>query len=596
MMPMQRAINKVLAEAQTGAIEDIFLSAANADQAVGRYVAKDIFVERPLPPFPASIMDGIAVSLTTARNISGTCEFTFIGNIVAGDKPGKVEVRSGEAAYVTTGSPIPKGAHCVIPIEQVTQVGNVVKADANACINGRYIRPVGSDLHEGDLVLQRGAKITPVDLGLLISSGNKVVTVYRKPRVAIFSTGNELIPAGSPPSQGSIYDCNSPVLVSLVKSEGCNVVSSKLLRDDHATIAAQFDEALKDADIILCTGGVSRGATDYTEKVMAERAQIHFSYLKMKPGKPTTFATVGAGPGRKKYIFGLPGNPCSATVCFELLVKPALRTILGSNGRDPIFDVPLGMDFRLDHVRPEYHRAYLAMDKDTGLWGAYSTGVQRSSRARSMQGAQLLLHLPNASPNCAVLRKGSLVKAQAFGAPLDPNVLISLNRVRAVALSPPGILGRPNDYTVGILNVENGSCTKLVMIEVQRLFAGKSIGFRTRETASDEVLIKQAMQTLVNQECDMILTIGGSGLKTKDCVPAVTADFVTEATPQMITAIAKQYNGPRAQLAAFRGTAGVHESINQRTLIMNLPGEERFLKYFIESCTFVKNVLADMRS
>jgi len=598
MMPMERAIMKVLTEARAGDTEDIMLTAKNAPQAVGRFIAKDIYVKRSLPPFPASIMDGVAVSLNGTRVNSGTCEFNFIGNIVAGDAPGAVQVRSGEAAYVTTGSPIPEGAHCVIPIEQVTQVGNVVKVDVNWCVNGNYIRPVGSDLKEGELIMQRGQKISPIDLGLLISSGNNVMTVYRKPRVGIFSTGNELIPAGNNPSKGSIFDCNSPVLASLVKREGCNLMVVKLLRDNHATIAAQLDDALKQCDIVLCSGGVSRGATDYTKKVIAERGDIHFSYLKMKPGKPTTFATLTTALGRKKYIFGLPGNPCSATVCFELLVKPAIRTILGSNAREPIFEVPLGMDLKLDQVRPEYHRAYLAMDKNTGQWGAYSTGLQRSSRARSMQGAQLLLHLPNASPSCPVLPKGTLVKAQAFGAPLDPNVLISLNRIRSVTSNaPPGIVARSNDYTVGILNVESGSCTKLVMREVQRLFVGQSIGFRTRETASDDMLVKQSLQSLVNQECDMIITIGGSGLKTKDCVPAVTAEFLTDATPQMITAIAKQYNGPRAQLAAFRGTAGVHESAKGgRTLIMNLPGEERFLKYFIESCKFVKNVLASLRS
>jgi gephyrin len=349
------------------------------ESALGRFLAEDVVARDDHPPFPASTMDGYAV---LAADASPWREVT--GVQLAGRQL-DFEVSEGYAVKIMTGAPVPRGADAVVRIEDIRETeDHIVIADVPVR-SGQYIRPVGSDMALGSTVLTRGTRIGPVELGLIATMGYESVLVGRRPRVAVISTGDELVDPGTPLEPGLIRDSNRFSLVASVTAIGADVVHSSRMSDDIDELRQLLDSLDGTFDVLVTSGGVSVGDRDVVKVVIGERATVHFQRVFMKPGKPLNFATAP-----DLLIFGLPGNPVSSMVAFELFVRPALLQMQGAaNIRREAASVVLATDVpRSDRI--EYQRAVVSVDQ-SGRLVADSTGNQISSRLASMLGANALL-------------------------------------------------------------------------------------------------------------------------------------------------------------------------------------------------------------
>lgn len=366
-----------------------------------------------------------------------------IGDSLAGGDSGALRpLLPGQVAYITTGAPVPEGADAVVPIEDTRPAdGGRVEILSTAVIQeGIWIRPIGCDISAGSLVLRAGTLIGPTEIGLLATLGVGTVRVIRKPRVGVLSTGDEVLDLSAPsPSQresGKIFDSNRPVLLSLLRRSGFPSLDLGIARDREEELRKSLWDGLEDCDVVLVTGGVSMGRADLLKPLLQTLGEVHFGRVCMKPGKPTTFATIQID-GVKKLVFGLPGNPVSAQVCFELFAKPALNKLGGigssaeshgtqefkdnqgcvkwsrdSDCNPPTISVHLTENLALDPARPEYHRALVFWDPTAQGFKAISTGVQRSSRLLSMAGSNALLCLPQSDGLAAA---GTIVDALLLG-------------------------------------------------------------------------------------------------------------------------------------------------------------------------------------
>ncbi|KAF3904533.1 Gephyrin [Orbilia brochopaga] len=376
---------------------------------VGYILAEDVRAVESVPAFRASIVDGYAVIHTDG---TGTYPVTSISHAAAGEQ--KLLSR-GEIARITTGAPLPPGATAVVMVEdtriaETTEDGSeelTVELLASGLENMENVREVGSDVRAGETVLRKGAEITAVggEVGLLASVGVQEVTVYAKPKVGVLSTGDEVVnhDREGPLALGEVRDSNRPTLIAAIRARGYEAIDLGIAHDTAATLKETLSDAISKVDVIITTGGVSMGEKDLLKPTI-ERSfdgKIHFGRVAMKPGKPTTFATIPPLFADVSIygtpIFSLPGNPASATVTFHLFVLPALRALSGYRAADvhlPSTLVTMEHDVPLD-PRPEYHRAVVRVDK-SGTLVARSTGGQRSSRIASLEGANALLCLPAA--------------------------------------------------------------------------------------------------------------------------------------------------------------------------------------------------------
>jgi len=380
---------------------------------VGAVLAQDVTAAENVPAFRASIVDGYAVVVPPSGDMRGVYPVTSVSHAAPSnnDTPGAATLKPGEVARITTGAPLPPGATSVIMVEDTILASvtpdsleeHEVEILATGVKEGENIREVGSDIAQGTTILREGEQVTAVggELGLLAAVGVAEVRTYRRPVVGVLSTGDELVDDGSPLGHGQVRDTNRPTLMAAARGLGYEVVDLGIASDRPGTLEDTLRLALRAADLVITTGGVSMGELDLL-KPTVERAlggSIHFGRVAMKPGKPTTFATVPVkdndGNRVTKAIFSLPGNPASALVTFHLFVLPALNIM---SGIDPPcgarLPVRLAHEFPLDRARPEYHRAVVSVGKD-GTLVAVSTGGQRSSRVGSMKGANALLALPS---------------------------------------------------------------------------------------------------------------------------------------------------------------------------------------------------------
>lgn len=386
---------------------------------LGRVLAEDVFAKDPLPPFPASIKDGYAVLASDGagkRQVQGTC--------IAGVDPGdQTELQPGQCMRINTGAPVPSGADCVVQVEDTKLIQEADDGKTEVEIEilvpptvGQDIRPVGSDIAQGQLVLPRGCVLGPSDLGLLATVGVTSVLVYRFPVVSVLSTGNEIQEPGRPLKAGHIHDSNKTTLLSLIKEQGFSALDLGIARDDPQSVLMKLKEALAVSDIVVTTGGVSMGEKDLLKEILVADlgAIIHFGRVQMKPGKPTTFATC-MFEGKNKLVLGLPGNPVSATVTSHLYVLPAIRKMSGyTSPLGTIVKATVDEDIVLD-LRPEYHRAVLSWLPDNPVPLAVSTGNQISSRLLSFSSANSLLILPGRTKQLEVLPAGTQVDALIIG-------------------------------------------------------------------------------------------------------------------------------------------------------------------------------------
>ncbi|KAK4134110.1 hypothetical protein BT67DRAFT_402942 [Trichocladium antarcticum] len=403
---------------------------------VNAVLAQDIRAAENVPAFRASIVDGYAVVVPpSGGKISGVFPVVGVAHAAAAATAtaggGEAVLREGEVARSTTGAPLPRGATSVVMVEDTVLVAEeggeeteveILAEEGGVVRAGENVREVGSDVREGEVVLRKGERVSAVggEIGLLASVGVAEVSVYRRPVVGVLSTGDEIVEHDREGELrlGEVRDTNRPTLIAAARDWGYEVVDLGIAGDKPGSLEETLRDALRKVDLVITTGGVSMGELDLLKPTI-ERSlggTIHFGRVAMKPGKPTTFATVpvknNAGEKVSKVIFSLPGNPASALVTFHLFVLPSLHQMSGVSppGLTQV-PVTLAHDFPLDKSRTEYHRAIVSVGAD-GVLTATSTGGQRSSRVGSMKAANALLCM---APGLEPLRKGAKAEALLMG-------------------------------------------------------------------------------------------------------------------------------------------------------------------------------------
>ncbi|MCJ1268308.1 hypothetical protein MMC22_008196 [Lobaria immixta] len=427
MLPVEEAVQLVLAKTPSRKT----IKTAVGDTLIGSVLAEDVPAKEAVPAYRASTVDGYAVIVPEGGpSPKGIFPVASVSHASPGDIPALLP---GQIARITTGAPLPPGATAAVMVEDtlirsLRDTGleeNEVEILTDKIEPNENVREIGSDVKAGEIVLRRGEEITAVggELGLLASVGTAEVIVYQKPIVGVLSSGDEIVPHDRPGDlrSGEVRDCNRPALMTVIKSWGFEVIDLGIAKDTPGNLEQALRDAMRKVDVIITTGGVSMGELDLLKPIV-ERAiggTIHFGRVAMKPGKPTTFATVAfknnAGNPETRLIFSLPGNPAAAIVTLHLFVLPSLLHSSGVNPPGlPRVLVTVDHRVRLDAQRPEYHRAIVDARAD-GLLHATSTGGQRSSKVGSFKGANALLCLP--------CREGWLEKGQKVEALLMGRVL-----------------------------------------------------------------------------------------------------------------------------------------------------------------------------
>uniref|UniRef100_A0A8C8B130 Gephyrin n=1 Tax=Otus sunia TaxID=257818 RepID=A0A8C8B130_9STRI len=388
----------------------------NYRDGMGRVLAQDVYAKDNLPPFPASVKDGYAV-----RAADGPGDRFIIGESQAGEQPTQT-VMPGQVMRVTTGAPIPCGADAVVQVEDTELIResddtfNLILRFFHFFFCAMIFRPIGHDIKRGECVLAKGTHMGPSEIGLLATVGVTEVEVNKFPVVAVMSTGNELLNPEDDLLPGKIRDSNRSTLLATIQEHGYPTINLGIVGDNPDDLLNALNEGISRADVIITSGGVSMGEKDYLKQVLDIdlHAQIHFGRVFMKPGLPTTFATLDID-GVRKIIFALPGNPVSAVVTCNLFVVPALRKMQGIlDPRPTIIKARLSCDVKLD-PRPEYHRCILTWHHQEPLPWAQSTGNQMSSRLMSMRSANGLLMLPPKTEQYVELHKGEVVDVMVIG-------------------------------------------------------------------------------------------------------------------------------------------------------------------------------------
>jgi gephyrin len=418
MVPMAEAL-QLIAEHTPGA------TAIEVDTvaAAGLTLAEDVVATFPQPPFRASIKDGYAVIAA-----DGPGDYEVVGSLCAGATlPEGFVLAPGTVVRVNTGGPLPPGSDAVVQVEDTELLETKDAPDADGgkeearirvsatVAAGHDIRPIGCDMQPGGIAVKAGATMNAPEIGLALSVGARKVRVMQKPRVAVISTGDELsdtITSTGAPPPGKIYDSNRGMLIAAAQPYARTVVDGGIANDNMADTRRVLEAAFDAADIIISTGGVSMGEVDCVKRCLLEMgADVHFGRVNMKPGKPTTFATL-----KGKVFFALPGNPVSAMVCFHVFTTPSLLKLSGARRLSlPTVQATLNHEVRLDRERPEYHRCYVSYDMVVGGFSCKSTGIQASHRLLSLAGANGLMVLPSATEGQTSVAAGSKVKVMMIG-------------------------------------------------------------------------------------------------------------------------------------------------------------------------------------
>jgi len=324
VIPLDEAVETVVAQCKV-------LEARSCDvvDALGLVLAEDVDAPSPVPPFANSAMDGYAV---VASDVAGATpehpvRLKVIGTIAAGHAP-TASVSAGEALRIMTGALFPDGADAVAIVETTRTDGDTVLVDAPAKA-GEHVRRAGEDIEAGDRVFAAGTVLGPGHIGVLSSVGREKVRVVPAPVVGVLSTGDELVDGGGPLLPGQIRDSNRRTLLSLLARDGYRGVDLGIARDDEKDIEQRLTEAAASCDAILTSGGVSMGDFDYVKAVLDRIASMKWMQVAIRPAKPFAFGTVGSVP-----VFGLPGNPVSSMVSYEVLARPGLRRMSGIAGAD----------------------------------------------------------------------------------------------------------------------------------------------------------------------------------------------------------------------------------------------------------------------
>ncbi len=326
MLTTTEARKRILAAIAPMPAESVSLAAS-----AGRVLARPVVAERDQPPFDRVMMEGIA--LRHAEYAALERSFPIQATQMAGDSP--LELEAGHCIEIMTGAALPRGADTIVPVEQITVNNGAAHVQANYMAEHRqFIHPRASDHAAGAQLLEAGIRIRPADVAILASAGLAEVKVARRPRVTVISTGNELIPAGRPIEPQQVRLSNGPAIVALLAEHGYPDSQHEHLPDDKATLRERIGRCLDESDVLVLSGGVSKGKADYVPEVLAELGvKVDFHRISQRPGKPMWF---GTAPGTKT-VFALPGNPVSTLVCARQYVVPALASASGQSPAQPSF-------------------------------------------------------------------------------------------------------------------------------------------------------------------------------------------------------------------------------------------------------------------
>ena len=398
LLSVAEALARVLADAEPLPSEHVPLNEAD-----GRVLAEDIAALRTQPPADLSAMDGYAVRAADVASAPATLR--LIGEVAAGH-PFEGTVGSGEAARIFTGGVVPSGADTIVIQEHTQRDGDRIVVEKPS-VAGRHIRRAGLDFKEGQVLLPRGRRLTDRDIMLAAGMNHPTVPVHRRPKVAVFATGDELKPPGSALGPGEIVYSNGFALMALVRSEGATVIDLGIVPDDvEATIAAVRRARASGADILVTTGGASVGDYDMVQRgLKAEGLDLSFWRVALRPGRPMMHGRLDA-----MQVLGLPGNPVSAYVCAFLFLVPLIRRFAGHAQVQPLPEsATLGVDLPANDERADYLRATLAPGAD-GIPVATPVRIQDSSMMAALAKADcLVIREPfsaamSAGNRCSILR------------------------------------------------------------------------------------------------------------------------------------------------------------------------------------------------
>ncbi len=408
MISVEEALQKVLDEVDILEAESVPIL-----DTLGQVLAEDIKSDINVPPLDNSAMDGYAVRSEDTKGASENApRYLRVIDIVIAGSISKKKVTPGTAIRIMTGAPIPIGADTVVQFERTNEEKNTdntrigileeIPPDLN-------IRRAGEDIARGTLALRKGTVIRPSEIGLMASLGHSSVKVIRRPVVAVLSTGNELVEIDNALPEGKIHDSNLYSITALVKKYGCIPKVLGISRDDEAELAGKLKQA-QDADMVLTTGGVSMGDYDMVKDILARDGQIVFWKVRVKPGKPLAFGKIKGrdknGGAKSIPHLGLPGNPVSCMVSFELFVRPALLKMMGKkNITKPIVAATMEETIINDAGRRLYNRAIV--EKRNGHYYARMTGSQSSGILSSMSLANALVIIPEEKKT---VKKGETVQ------------------------------------------------------------------------------------------------------------------------------------------------------------------------------------------
>ncbi|GAB4458225.1 MAG: molybdopterin molybdotransferase MoeA [Anaerolineales bacterium] len=391
LLSVDEARERILARILPVATETIPLAACT-----NRILASDIVAENDLPPFDNSSMDGFALRAADTAGASPASRVTLhvVADIPAGSTP-TISLAPGQAARIMTGAPLPAGADAVIPVEDTdfhdrspgTAIPDFISIE-KTIKPGENVRPRGMDLHAGEAALKKGDLLTPQNIGLLAMLGVSQVEVYKKPLIALLSSGDELLEVSAPLVPGKIRDSNSYMLAALIESAGAQVLRLGIARDSRESVYGLLEQAvLRRADMIISSAGVSVGAFDFVKEVVETNGSLNFWRVNMRPGKPLAFGEYKGIP-----FIGLPGNPVSAFVGFEVFVRNAIGRLGGrSDGIRLKVRVRSEEEITSDG-RESYLRAIVR--EENGQFVAKLTGHQGSGNLLSLVQANALLIIP----------------------------------------------------------------------------------------------------------------------------------------------------------------------------------------------------------
>jgi molybdopterin molybdotransferase len=360
--------------------------------ALGRVLAEDVVSPFNVPAHDNSAMDGYAVRFADLKP-DGEVTLKIAGSSFAG-APYQGTLKAGECVRIMTGGVVPAGTDTIVMQEHAKANGDKV-AIGPGHKKGQNLRHAGEDLKAGQVALKRGLALRPAEIGLVSSLGIGEVGVYRRLRVAFFSTGDELVSIGTQPKEGQIFDSNRYTIHGMLTRLGCEVIDMGVVRDDPKLLEKAFHDAADAADVVITSGGVSVGEADFVKDLLNKLGEVVFWKIAMKPGRPLAYGKIGAA-----HFFGLPGNPVSVMVTFYQFVRDALLVL---SGRDPVpllptFKVPCTSTLKKAPGRTEFQRGILTQDA-AGSWSVRVTGEQGSGILRSMSEANCFIILPTEQGN-----------------------------------------------------------------------------------------------------------------------------------------------------------------------------------------------------